>query len=250
MSKCLPNDFYLAFRGPNPEKPLTWNDRMVALVTGTSSVTHVEPVLIFPCPASSSSPQHQHASSCHFCKKKKKTITTTKNKNKNKNQQNETDPLCHHHHHRHRQKKYHWVSYAVYRAPGRDRVFEWIDKPFNFMVYRFLHISCNEVQRTRVYSFLQAQVGKPFNYPGYRSWLFRFCCCLPRGCTHESLAEQTPAWICSEMSTVAMQRADLVPHLIPCNTSPFELVSAFLLGPAKKKRVQLMSDSKSHKLFS
>jgi hypothetical protein len=148
-------------------------------------------------------------------------------------------------------KKHHWVSYGVYRIPQRDHVYEWIDKHFNLAVYQFIRIPCEAPQLKQAYAFLLAQRGKPFNYREYRSWIFRPCFCVPQGCTDESKADETQAWICSEMSTVALQRCGYVPDLLPCNTSPYDLVDALLSSGLRGLRgLRVLPPKRSKKLFS
>jgi hypothetical protein len=243
MSRVEPTSLYLAFRGPSPDKPLTWNDYLLGCITGSASVTHVEPVLLFPCTLSSpDSPMP-----CRFCNHNHNNNNNDNDHNnfdlpeakKTKTKRGKGSEIL---------RKYHWVSYGVYRIPQRDHVYEWIDKAFNLAVYQFIYIPCEARQLKQAYAFLLAQRGKPFNYREYRSWIFRPCFCVPQGCMDESKADETQAWICSEMSTVALQRCGYVSDLLPCNTSPYDLVNALLSSGLRGLRV--LSSKKSKKLFS
>lgn len=140
----------------------------------------------------------------------------------------------------------HRLAFSI--SSQRDHVYYHCDREYAPAHWRLVHAPVSAVQLNLVQSFLQAQLGKPFNRWGLwgNFWTWR---CWPRvGCTAVGPdASASPAWFCSELAAAALACLDVCPDSAPCAVSPNALYRGlqahpvFDAAPADSERAPLMS---------
>lgn len=121
----------------------------------------------------------------------------------------------------------HYLSYGV-TASRDQQVFCVVGKKYEASgnPYQFIPLSTlspDDIQS--MHAFLEAQIGKPFNFIGYN--LNFLCCCVQCGSTCREDAASNTSWFCSELCASALQQTgkECFGELVPCTTSPSHLVS-------------------------
>lgn len=98
---------------------------------------------------------------------------------------------------------------------------------------KWTYLRINDVDEVKAYNWMNAQIGKPFNWWG-QHFNFLPCCCFCgiTGCTaqegEESTLETQKKWFCSELATALLihlgYRAQLGgAECEPCKTTPMQL---------------------------
>ena len=126
-----------------------------------------------------------------------------------------------------RRLQFNWYTITCAPPPGTDpnatAVRMLPSKQYHRSTKRFfVKLPLQRESIKRLWRFLEAQVGKPFNEDGER-WNFLPCMGYHYGCQSEQLIHSAPSWFCSELATAALQEIGFFKEEQPCLVSPSRL---------------------------